>query len=219
MTSQNYGLVNCRVIRMFKIGLTGGIGSGKSAATKVFESLGITVVDADIVAREVVELGSPALAQIATYFGASILTDSGELNRRALREIIFATPEAKDWLEALLHPLIRESITQQLDKSSSPYSILSSPLLFETNQHKLVNRCLLIDAPVELQVARASSRDYTDEAQIRSIIAQQMSRQCKTEKADDIILNDKDIKTLEHNVQRQHDIYMEMIHDKPCSRS
>jgi len=204
---------------MLKIGLTGGIGSGKSAATATFQSLGITVIDADIVARQVVEPNNPALSAIVDHFGPTILNPSQSLDRKRLRQIIFSNPDEKHWLESLLHPLIRDSIIQQLSSSLSPYTILSSPLLFETNQHELVDRTLLIDAPVALQLQRACSRDDTDEEQIRSIIDQQMSRQCKTEKADDIILNNEDLQSLQRLVLKQHNIYMDLIDDEQPSES
>ncbi|MEL7401638.1 MAG: dephospho-CoA kinase, partial [Pseudomonadota bacterium] len=126
------------------VGLTGGIGSGKTAASDHFESLGITVVDADLASRVVVEKGRPALEQIANHFGSDFITDDGELNRARLREEIFASPEAKQWLETLLHPLIREEIQSQLQSAQSDYVILVSPLLIETDQHLLADRVLLI---------------------------------------------------------------------------
>ncbi|OIG05594.1 dephospho-CoA kinase, partial [Acinetobacter baumannii] len=128
------------------LGITGGIGSGKSAATQWFESQGIQVVDADIVAREVVEKGQPALQKIQQTFGDWVLQPDGNLDRRALREYIFQNPEARQTLEKITHPAIRQSIIQQLQNPKSPYVILVSPLLFETNQHELVNHTLLVDA-------------------------------------------------------------------------
>lgn len=196
----------------YRIGLTGGIGSGKTAASDYFETLGVTVVDADIVAREVVEPGTPALASIAQHFGGDILEPSGRLDRASLRTIIFRDAQEKKWLEALLHPIIRTEITQQLSTATSAYSILVSPLLFETDQHCLVHRTLLIDLPVEQQIERASKRDGAEEAQIRAIIAQQMSRACKIEKADDIIVNDKDLDALHAEIRRIHQHYLELAH-------
>ena len=174
----------------FVLGLTGGIGSGKSAASHWFEAQGITVVDADVVAREVVELGQPALTQIQQAFGDWVLLADGSLNRRALREYIFQSPEARKTLESITHPAIRTSIIQQLHAAQSPYAILVSPLLFETNQHELTQHTLLIDATIELQIERASQRDGQNIEQIRNIIAAQMSREQKQTMADDIVLND-----------------------------
>lgn len=195
---------------MLTIGLTGGIGSGKSAASARFEELGVHVVDADVVSREVVNPGMPALAQIAEHFGHDILEANGTLNRAKLRKIIFADKEAKRWLEELLHPIIRNEIIKQLQQARSPYSILVSPLLFETDQHKLCTRSLLIDAPEILQIERASRRDATNEADIRRIIASQMSREIKQQKANDIILNDGDEAHLRAMVDSQHQMYLEL---------
>ncbi|KZZ51337.1 dephospho-CoA kinase, partial [Oleiphilus sp. HI0122] len=174
---------------MLIIGLTGGIGSGKSAASAHFEKLGIHVVDADLVAREVVEPGKPALATIAKQFGADILNEFGGLDRTKLRAIIFSDTNAKRWLEALLHPIIRSEIIRQISNAESPYAILVSPLLFETDQHKLCSRTLLIDAPKELQIERATKRDNVSIDSIEKIIAAQMPREAKQKHADDIILN------------------------------
>lgn len=195
------------------IGLTGGIGSGKTAASDRFESLGITIVDADIVAREVVEPGQPALKEISDHFGKHLITSEGALDRRKLREIIFSNQTEKQWLEALLHPLIREEILNQLSRADSPYAILVSPLLFETNQHQLASRCLLIDVPESVQIERASKRDNSNPEQIKSIIASQMSRTCKIEKADDIITNDQDLKHLHEQIDMQHKHYLDLAHE------
>jgi dephospho-CoA kinase len=202
---------------MFKIGLTGGIGSGKTAATDYFQQLGIDVVDADVVAREVVVPGTPALAHIAEHFGAQILDTSGALDRAQLRQIIFSNPAEKAWLEALLHPLIRDEILRQLNRARSPYAILVSPLLFETEQHLLVDRSLLIDAPEALQLARASSRDHSSEQTIRSIMASQMPRAQKLAMADDVICNDRDLATLHAQVAALHTTYLKLAHDYPQS--
>ncbi len=183
----------------FVVGLTGGIGSGKSAASAWFESQGIAVVDADIVAREVVQKGQPALDQIHQAFGGWALQPDGELNRRALREYIFKSPEARKTLEQITHPVIRNSIIQQLAQASSPYALLVSPLLFESSQHELTQRTLLIDAAEELQIQRAMQRDGQNAEQIQTIIAAQMPRAQKQQRADDIVLNDGH---LEHLYQR-----------------
>lgn len=195
---------------MLIVGLTGGIGSGKSAASAIFEKLGIHVVDADVVAREVVEPGRPALGTIAKQFGAEILEESGNLNRTKLREIIFSDTNAKRWLEALLHPIIRSEIIRQLAQAKSPYAILVSPLLFETDQHTLCSQTLLIDAPEELQIERASKRDGSSIDGIKKIIAVQMPRDIKQKHANDIILNDGSEEHLEHMVNLQHQRYLEL---------
>ncbi len=186
------------------IGLTGGIGSGKSAASAEFERLGIKVVDADIVAREVVEPGQSALAKIAEQFGNDFLLNDGSLDRAKLRERIFSDTAAKDWLEGLLHPLIRTSIIEQLSSAKSPYALLVSPLLFETNQHELVAQSILVDVPKDLQIARASARDANSIAQIEKIIAAQMSREDKQQYADIIIDNSGDLHHLHQQVGNIH---------------
>jgi len=205
---------------MLKIGLTGGIGSGKSAASAEFERLGITVVDADVVAREVVEPGTPALEKIREHFGDQILLKNGSLDRAALRTRVFADAEQKHWLESLLHPLIREEILIQLRAAQSPYVILVSPLMFETDQHELVDRTLLIDVPETLQLQRASRRDNSRQEDIQKIIDAQMSRQRKLEKADDIICNDANLEDLHKAIRSQHAIYLNVASAaKPMSET
>lgn len=194
----------------FVLGLTGGIGSGKSAASQWFEAQGITVVDADVVAREVVEIGQPALTQIQQAFGDWVLLEDGSLNRRALREYIFQSPEARKTLESITHPAIRTSIIQQLHAAQSPYAILVSPLLFETNQHELTQHTLLIDATIGLQIERASQRDGQNIEQIRNIIAAQMSREQKQTMADDIVLNDGHLDHLYAHLRLLHQKYLNM---------
>ena len=195
----------------FVVGLTGGIGSGKSAASAWFESQDIVVVDADVVAREVVQKGQPALKDIHQAFGDWVLQADGKLNRRALREHIFKAPAARKVLEKITHPAIRISIIQQLAQADSPYAILVSPLLFETNQHELTQRTLLIDASEELQILRASQRDGQNEAQIKKIIAAQMPRLRKQQIADDIVLNDGHLDHLYQHLQPMHEKYLAMV--------
>ena len=192
----------------FILGLTGGIGSGKSAASLWFETQGIQVVDADIVAREIVEKGQPALTQIKNAFGDWVLLENGELNRRALREHIFKEPNARHQLEQITHPAIRSAIIQQLNHANSPYVVLVSPLLFETSQHQLTNHTLLIDASEDLQILRASQRDGQSIDQIQKIIAAQMPRNKKQEMADDIVLNDGHIEHLYSQLEALHQQYL-----------
>ncbi len=193
----------------FIIGITGGIGSGKSAATQWFESQGITVVDADIVAREVVEIGQPTLQKIQQTFGDWVLLEDGSLDRRALREHIFQSPEARQNLEKITHPAIRQSIIQQLQDAQSPYVILVSPLLFETNQYELVHHTLLVDADESIQLERASQRDGQSKEQIQKIIAAQMSRAQKQKLANDIVLNDGLLEHLHNQLKPLHFSYLQ----------
>ncbi|WP_445114822.1 dephospho-CoA kinase [Acinetobacter sp. WZC-1] len=192
----------------FILGLTGGIGSGKSAATQWFETQGIQVVDADIVAREVVAGGQPALQQIQQTFGDWVLLANGELDRRALREHIFKEPAARQQLEQITHPAIRASIIQQLQAATSPYAILVSPLLFETGQHELTSHTLLIDANEELQIQRAAQRDDQQTEQIKQIIAAQMPRLQKQRMANDIVLNDGPLEQLYAQLSSLHLQYL-----------
>lgn len=192
----------------FTIGLTGGIGSGKTAASDYFKQLGITVVDADVVARLVVAKGSPALASIAQHFGDSVLHSNGELHRAQLRDIIFQDPAQKQWLEQLLHPLIRQTIEQQLTEATGPYAIFVSPLLLETNQHQLCDRILVIDVPEATQLQRACGRDHNNPAQIQRIIDSQISRQQRLALADDVVDNSQDIAALQQKLAKLHRHYL-----------
>ncbi len=192
----------------FIIGLTGGIGSGKSEVSARFSKRGIEIVDADVVAREVVAPGSIVLKQIHAHFGDEILDVAGNLHRSKLREIIFANPTEKQWLESLLHPIINASIRDQLANSTSAYSILASPLLLETQQFKLVDRILVVDATEQLQIDRASRRDKNNESQIKAIMQTQLSRQERCARADDIIQNHGDIDELDEQVEKLHRLYL-----------
>ena len=193
---------------MFVVGVTGGIGSGKSAATDHFEALGIEVVDADIASRTIVQAGKPALVSIAQHFGDSILLFDGTLNRAALREKVFSEPAKRQWLEQLTHPLIREEITAGLESATSAYTILSSPLLIESTQSALCSRILVIDATEQLQLNRTVFRDNNSESQVKSIIAAQISREERLNHADDVILNDQSLSTLQGEVERLHQQYL-----------
>ena len=192
------------------IGLTGGIGSGKSEASKRFAERGVLVVDADVVAREVVEPGKPALMQITAHFGIGILDAAGSLQRGKLREIIFSNSTEKQWLESLLHPIINAEIRRQLAGATSPYSILASPLLLETRQFELVDRILVIDASEQQQLERASKRDKNNEGQIKAIMETQLSRQERCARATDIIQNHGSIDEIDEQVEKLHQLYLEL---------
>lgn len=171
------------------IGLTGGIGSGKTTIANIFAKLGVDIVDADIVAREAVAVGSDALKAIEHYFGSSILLENGALNRGLLRQKIFSNEQDKTWLNNLLHPLIRQLILTQLAHCKSPYCILVAPLLLENNLHSVVNRVLVIDVDEETQITRTCQRDNNSPEQIQKMIASQISREQRLMKADDVIDN------------------------------
>lgn len=209
---------NAKRICMFVVGLTGGIGSGKSATAAIFANLGVTVINADTVAREVVKPGTSALMRIAEYFGSEILLDDGNLDRAALRKKVFsdtdASHTAKQWLEDLTHPLINQQIRQQLNQrkndNEANYRILESPLLMETNQQDLVHRLLLIDLPKSLQIERTMTRDNNSEQQVNAIIAAQMSREAKLHLADDKIENTGTLQELEQQVLALHTQYQQL---------
>ena len=187
------------------IGLTGGIGSGKTAVSETFEKLGITVVDADLASRVVVEKGKPCLEEIAKHFGDDILNENDELNRAKLREIIFNSDSEKLWLESLLHPAIAEQIKDELNASKSPYTILVSPLLLETNQRDFCDKVLVVDVPIELQMERTIKRDGVSEDQVKSIIKSQINRDERLQLADEIIINEGSIEDLEMIVRELHE--------------
>ena len=198
---------------MLTLGLTGGIGSGKTAVSDLFAAKGITIVDADVVSRIVVEPGKPALEKIAERYGDEVIAADGSLDRRALRNIVFADPDDKTelrWLEQLQHPLIAEEIMRQLNASESPYRILVSPILIESGQSQMVDRILVVDVPETTQIERTVKRDDTNENGVKSIIANQMSREDRCAKADDIILNDKDLAHLEAEVEKLHQFYLSL---------
>lgn len=195
---------------MTVIGLTGGIGSGKSTVARLFGALGVHWVDADDVAREVVEPGTPALEQIAEHFGGDILLPQGGLDRAALRRIVFDATEERDWLEKLLHPIIREELSRQLHPAdyALPYVLLVSPLLLETDQHELVQKVVVVDVPVDVQIQRTMVRDTNDREQVERIIAAQMPREQKLQKADDVVDNNQPMANVERQVKELHHAYL-----------
>jgi len=200
------------------VGLTGGIGSGKSTVAEAFRQLGIDTVDADQASRKVVEPGMPALAAIAEHFGGEIIQSDGNLDRAALRQIIFTDPVQKQWLESLLHPLIRDWIVQQLQASTSPYVILESPLLFETDQYQLVDKTVLVDVPVELQIERACARDDNQADQIQRIIDAQLPRQEKLSRADLVLDNSPPLDSLAQRVAALHKTLLSLANNKEKSQ-
>ncbi|KEA65374.1 Dephospho-CoA kinase [Marinobacterium lacunae] len=199
---------------VLKVGLTGGIGSGKSAAARLFAEMGVPIVDADVVAREVVEPGSAALSSIADHFGAELLLDNGQLNRARLREIIFDDAEQKRWLEALLHPLIRQRIVEQLSQQGHDYLILVSPLLIESGQSQLVDLIVVVDVDEQTQLQRTISRDGVDRQQVERILAAQMPRQERCDRADYLIDNGGDFDQLRAQVESVHKALLQKAGDK-----
>jgi dephospho-CoA kinase len=194
------------------IGLTGGIGSGKTAAANRFAAAhGIHVVDADQKSRVVVEPGRPALAHIVDRFGDAMLLDDGTLNRAALRETVFAAPEQRQWLEQLLHPLIRDEIITDLHSATSPYALLVSPLLVESGQNSLTSRVIVVDVPETMQLARTVQRDAVSEAQVRAIMQAQAQREERLRHAHDVLTNNSDLAALHAQVDALHARYMQLL--------
>jgi len=189
---------------MFVLGVTGGIGSGKTAATERFCFHGITVVDADDMAHKVVKNGSPCLGSITEHFGRDILLTDGELDRKALREIIFNNDKERDWLENLLHPVIRKQTLDAIQKSTSIYTVLSAPLLLEKNLEFLTNRVLVIDCPEAVQIDRTCRRDNSSIESVQKVMQQQLSRRERTSRADDVIINDRTLEELNNAIDDYH---------------
>lgn len=191
------------------VGLTGGIGSGKSTVARAFGALGVGWVDADDVAREVVMPGEPALAAIAERFGENVLQADGTLNRAALRSIVFEAPTERQWLESVTHPRVRERILVHLERLQrhSPYVLLVSPLLFESGQDRLVNRSIVVDVPIDIQLSRTLERDGVSEAQVHAILAAQLPREARLAKADDVIDNSGDHASMMQQVKQLDQLY------------
>ncbi|WP_314885233.1 dephospho-CoA kinase [Aggregatibacter segnis] len=198
----------------YVVGLTGGIGSGKSTIAELFVELGVPVIDADLVARQVVEKGSPLLAEIAVHFGPEILLEDGALNRAALREKVFNHEREKQWLNQLLHPAIRHEMLRQLAAQQAPYCIFMVPLLIENNLIALCQRVLVVDVSEQIQMTRASQRDNNQLALIKNIMQSQVSRSERLQHADDVINNDVDLREslpqLKQKVLDLHHLYLQL---------
>ena len=194
--------------RAFRVGLTGGIASGKSTVAGFFGALGVPILDSDQAARDVVEPGQPPLERLVERFGRSILTPDGHLDRPALRDIVFSDPRARADLEALTHPAIGAALEARSATAGGPYQILVIPLLVEKNLAAHVDRVLVVDCEEALQLARLSDRDGSTPAQARAIIAAQASRAARLEGADDVIHNDADRGALERQVRTLHARYL-----------
>ena len=195
------------------VGLTGGIGSGKTTVANGFSALGVPVIDADQLARELVEPGQPALAEIISIFGSEAITADGRLDRDYLRQRIFTDPARKLQLEAILHPKIRQRIRALLADIRTPYSIVVIPLLLEARQTDLVDRILVVDSPEKEQLTRVAARDGLSDNAVMAIIKTQTDRNTRLAAADDIIVNDRTISRLSGQIQKLHRHYTGITHD------
>lgn len=194
---------------MYVVAITGGIGSGKTTVANQFAALGIEVVDADLIAREVVAPGTPALAAIVNHFGPEILTEQGLLDRRVLRERIFSDPAAKSWLNALLHPIIRSEMLRQCAAVSSPYCLLVVPLLVENRLTELADRVLVIDVDEATQIERTCRRDGVSREQAEAILASQANRSERLAMADDVLDNQSGTtETIRARILALHETYL-----------
>ena len=193
---------------MYVVGLTGGIGSGKTTIAAIFAELGAEIINADLLARTAVSPGTKALTSITKRFGKEILRQDGSLDRRKLREVVFKNKGELKWLEKLIHPLIAELLIQNIYSATSPYVILESPLLIETQQKELVDRILVVDLDEATQLNRSMERDGSSEEVIRAIISAQIPRSKRLKAADDIVDNSKSLAEVRQKVIQLHEIYL-----------
>lgn len=196
------------------VGLTGGIGSGKSTIARLFSTYGVPVIDADIIARELVSPGSPALHEIRDSFGEEYIRTDGQLDRSRLRQLVFSDTTARKRLEKILHPRVREEITNRIREISNPYCLVVIPLLLEAGQQDMVERILVVDIPVELQYERVKTRDSMTTSEISAVIASQISREERNAAADDLLVNDGPLEALEHQVAALHSKYQALAQEK-----
>lgn len=199
------------------IGLTGGIGSGKSTVAALFAERGIDIIDTDIIAREITEIDTDAYQKIIAKFGPSVITENKKLDRRALRKFIFDNAEHRLWLEKLLHPKIREEMQRQIKLAVSPYIIAVIPLLLESKPNPLISRILVVDAPEALQIERTQSRDKHTATEVKSIMKAQILRCNRLAQADDVIINDGKLVDLEPQIEKLHKFYLALC--QPLSTS
>ncbi|MDD8060293.1 dephospho-CoA kinase [Shewanella metallivivens] len=197
------------ISQKFVVGLTGGIASGKTTVANLFAEFGIELVDADVIAREVVAIGSTGLTAIVAHFGDEILLADGQLDRAALRNQVFNNETQRLWLNNLLHPMIRQKMLEQVQASTSKYVIMIVPLLFENHLDSLVTTTLVVDISPELQISRTMQRDGVSRQQVEHILASQMSRQQRLDKAEHIIDNQGDINLLRSQVARLHQLFLQ----------
>ena len=205
--------------RPLRIGLTGGIASGKSTVTQRFAELGIPVIDADVASRNVVEPGTPGLSQLVQRFGPQVLDSAGRLNRAALRALIFHDSNSRRALDSILHPLIRADMERAATEANGPYLVMAIPLLVESGTaRQRVDRVLVVDADETLQIQRVQARDGSSEEQARAILASQANRTARLSQADDVLLNTGTVAELRQSVDRLHEQYLQLAQTSASRR-
>jgi len=201
----------------FVVGLTGGIGCGKSSASQFFSDLGIDVIDTDIIARQLTQPNGSAISLIQNTFGSSVITADGALDRNKMRDLVFANSESRHKLEQILHPLILKAVIRRIKQSQAPYVIVVIPLLFETNDYNhLIQHILVIDCDEQQQLLRTMERSNLSEQKVRSIMATQVTRETRIQKADDVILNNQDIEYLKAQILLLHHKYLALSKNEPA---
>lgn len=193
---------------VFSIGLTGNIASGKSTVAKLFTDLGVKVISADAISKQLTVKDTDAYHQIIKHFGEQLLLENKELDRRSLREIIFSNPRERLWLENLLHPLIRQTIEQQIKEAHAPYCLVEIPLLVDKTNYSFLNKILLITSPIDMQLSRIMDRDLCSEQQAMAIISTQPELQLRLQHADHVIVNDSDLTHLKKSVEELHHLFL-----------
>ncbi|HQV89594.1 MAG TPA: dephospho-CoA kinase [Nitrosomonas sp.] len=201
----------------FVVGLTGGIGCGKSSTSQFFSDLGIDVIDTDVIARQLTQPNGSAISLIQNTFGSSVITADGALDRNKMRDLVFANSESRHKLEQILHPLILKAVIRRIKQSQAPYVIVVIPLLFETNDYNhLIQHILVIDCDEQQQLLRTMERSNLSEQKVRSIMATQVTRETRIQKADDVILNNQDIEYLKAQILLLHHKYLALSKNEPA---
>lgn len=196
---------------VYCVGLTGNIASGKSTVTKLFSNLGVQIISADAHSKRLTAKDMPCVELIAKHFGETVLNSDGSLNRKQLRHIVFNEPAERAWLEALLHPLIRQSIEQEVQQCKTPYCVIEIPLLINKANYPYLNRVLVVIASEDNQVQRVMQRDHCSKEQAKEILATQPTEMARKQIADDVIINDHDIAHLQHEVNKLHKLYLSFV--------
>ena len=201
----------------FVVGLTGGIGCGKSSTSQFFSDLGIDVIDTDVIARQLTQPNGSVISLIQNTFGSSVIAADGALDRNKMRDLVFANSESRHKLEQILHPLILKAVIRRIKQSQAPYVIVVIPLLFETNDYNhLIQHILVIDCDEQQQLLRTMERSNLSEQKVRSIMATQVTRETRIQKADDVILNNQDIEYLKAQILLLHHKYLALSKNEPA---